>query len=233
MVLGEGKTPSAEALRTGHMLQMHVESSSMCKQQQLSQGAETFSAALDTLLLVVAGMGELSVRKVRHALNKFSEEIVPLTMYQIHTIMSVAPLDKLGSVKYTHMVPIVANTVKAITDLQSMKQRFYVIQQLSESQLLKQLADTDPSTFRQQLREAFEHADQDGTGTLTGESHFSHFPFPNVVFMPVNCSQGWMVSCFYRQTSIKCPSGVSGLSRQQLEIGSSSLAEHACSCRYR
>lgn len=110
------------------------------------------------------------MRKVRQALNKFSEEIVPLTVYQIHTIVSVAPLDKLGSVKYTQMVPIVANTVKAITDLQHMKQRFYVIQQLSESKLLKELADTDPSIFRQQLKQAFETADKEGAGILTGIS---------------------------------------------------------------
>eukprot|EP00892_Ulva_mutabilis_P003953 jgi/Ulvmu1/192/UM001_0196.1 len=118
--------------------------------------------------LDVDGRGELSVRKVRQALNKFSEQIVPLTVYQIHTIVSVAPLDKLGTVKYTQMVPIVAQTVKAIIDLQHMKQRFYVIQQLSESNLLKELAEADPSIFRQQLRQAFENADKDGSGTLTG-----------------------------------------------------------------
>lgn len=117
---------------------------------------------------VCAGKGELSVRKVRQALNKFSEQIVPLTVYQIHTMMSVAPLDNLGSVKYIQMVPIVADTVKAITSLQNMKQRFYVIQQLADSNLLKQMSETDPGTFRDQLRAAFERADTDGTGTLTG-----------------------------------------------------------------
>lgn len=109
---------------------------------------------------------------MRQALNKFSEEIVPLTVYQIHTIMSVAPLDNLGIVKYTQMVPIVADTVKAITNLQNMKQRFYVIQQLAESNLAKQLSEVDPSTFRDQLRSAFERADKDGSGTLTGVLEF-------------------------------------------------------------
>lgn len=120
------------------------------------------------MVAVHAGRGELSVRKIRQALNKFSEEIVPLTVYQIHTIMSVAPVDNLGSVRYTQMVPIVADIVKAITSLQNMKQRFYVIQQLAESNLLKQLSENDPLTFRGQLAKAFENADKDGTGTLTG-----------------------------------------------------------------
>lgn len=174
-------------------------------------------------MCLCAGRGELSVRKIRQALNKFSEEIVPLTVYQIHTIMSVAPLDHLGSVKYTQMVPIVADTVKAITSLQNMKQRFYVIQQLADSNLLKQLSETEPGTFGDQLKAAFENADTDRTGTLTGVLEvWSHDH--------ANCEL-WMANIIQvcRQASFKCSARLGKLHGQQPAFGSSYLAEHACS----
>lgn len=108
------------------------------------------------------------MRSVKHALQKFSEDVVPLTVYQIHTIVSVAPVDKLGSVQYVRMVPVVEKTIKAITDLQHMKTRFYVIEELAQSELLNELSHQDPATLREMLKETFERADTHNTGYLTG-----------------------------------------------------------------
>jgi Ca2+-binding EF-hand superfamily protein len=117
------------------------------------------------------GKGDISVRSVKHALQKFSEEVVPLTLFQIHTIVSVAPVDNLGSVKYAQMVPVVEKTVKAITDMQHMKTRFYVIEELAQSEMLNELSQHDPEDLRKLLKDAFERADTDNSGTLTGEMH--------------------------------------------------------------
>jgi hypothetical protein len=102
------------------------------------------------------------------ALQKFSEDVVPLTVYQIHTIVSVAPVNDKGIVKYTLMVPIVESTVKAITDLQHMKTRFFVIEQLAHSELLTDLSTREPERFRALLKEAFQRADTHNSGGLTG-----------------------------------------------------------------
>lgn len=105
---------------------------------------------------------------ILQALQKFSDDVVPLTVYQIHTIVSVAPVNEKGIIKYALMVPIVERTVRAITDLQHMKTRFYVIEQLAQSDLLTDLSKADPEKFRVMLREAFERADINKSGTLTG-----------------------------------------------------------------
>lgn len=94
--------------------------------------------------------------------------MVPLTVYQIHTIVSVAPVTDKGIIKYTLMVPIVERTVRAITDLQHMKTRFYVIEQLAQSDLLTDLSKEQPEEFRELLKEAFQRADTDNSGVLTG-----------------------------------------------------------------
>lgn len=118
--------------------------------------------------LLCIGKGELTVRNVKHALQRFSDDVVPLTVYQIHTLVSVAPVNDNGIVKYTLMVPIVERTVRAIIDLQHMKTRFYVIEQLAQSDLLTDLSQAEPEKFRELLKEAFQRADSNNSGTLTG-----------------------------------------------------------------
>lgn len=113
----------------------------------------------------------LAALSVLQALQKFSDDVVPLTVYQIHTIVSVAPVNDKGIVKYTLMVPIVERTVRAITDLQHMKTRFYVIEQLAQSDLLTDLCKEEPEKFRSLLKEAFQRADIDHSGNLSGASN--------------------------------------------------------------
>ena len=118
--------------------------------------------------LLCTGTGEVTVRNVKHALQRFSDDVVPLTVYQIHTIVSVAPLNEKGTVDYALMVPIVESTVRAIINLQHMKTRLFVIEQLAQSDLLTDLSKEAPEKFRELLKEAFQRADTNNSGTLTG-----------------------------------------------------------------
>ena len=50
----------------------------------------------------------------KHALVKLSHELLPLTAFQIHSMLSVAPVDQLGSIKYTQLVPVVTRTLQQV-----------------------------------------------------------------------------------------------------------------------
>jgi hypothetical protein len=121
-----------------------------------------------TSLSLHAGKGELSARMVRHALNKISNDVVPLTVYQLHSIMSVAPVDTLGTIKYAQMVPVVAHTLRRLTDATQMKQRFHAIEKLATTGMLKSMSTKEGSALEAMLLESFSAADADNSGTLTG-----------------------------------------------------------------
>jgi hypothetical protein len=105
---------------------------------------------------------------MQHALRKVSDELVPLTAYQIHSIMAVASSDQFGTIKYSHMVPVVAQALQKLTDLQHMKRRFQAIVKLSNTTLLKDMMASKGAKLEQMLLDAFSAADEDGSGTLTG-----------------------------------------------------------------
>jgi Ca2+-binding EF-hand superfamily protein len=105
---------------------------------------------------------------MQHALRKVSDEMVPLTAYQIHSIMAVASNDQYGTIKYAQMVPVVAETLHKLTDVQHMKSRFQAIVNLSNTNLLKDLMANESAKLEQMLLDAFGAADEDGSGNLTG-----------------------------------------------------------------
>jgi hypothetical protein len=77
-------------------------------------------------------------------------------------------VDEFGSVKYSELVPIVANTAKAIVDVQRFKARFYAIQRLAETPMLSAMYSVHPEQFQKMLHEAFERVDVQQAGELTG-----------------------------------------------------------------
>ena len=104
----------------------------------------------------------------RHALIKLSHEVLPLTAFQIHSMLAVAPVDQLGSIKYTQLVPLVTRTLQQVTDAAHMKERFRAIERLAHTGLLRSMASKDGAAFEALLRDAFAAADADESGTLTG-----------------------------------------------------------------
>ena len=117
-----------------------------------------------------AGEGELTARMAMHALRKVSDECVPLTAYQIHAIMTVAPVDTFGTIRYAEMVPVVARILQKLTDVQHMRQRFEAIQELAGQGAMRSVLEKKGGDVHERLAEAFSDADAAGSGCLTGAS---------------------------------------------------------------
>jgi len=67
-------------------------------------------------------------------LDSFSFEVFAMSQYQIHAMMTVAPLRASEMVDYERFAPIAAATVRKMMDANYMRRRYLAIQSLSETE---------------------------------------------------------------------------------------------------
>ena len=84
-----------------------------------------------------AGTGELTVRMARHALAKVSDEIVPLSTYQMHSLLAAAPVDTMGKLTYAALVPVVASALHDLVDTQAARARLQALDIVASSGAMK------------------------------------------------------------------------------------------------